>query len=106
MNEYESCKTDRMTIFSAEVANELDGLTLNEVIAAWSEVIRVYVAEYALDNNIADIEWIEEHPLNIIMLDKVAELMGLELRENSIVDVNNAYDWLANVNFYSKLRRI
>jgi len=96
MKEYESCKADIGIVRAAKAVDELDNLDLNEVLAEWFEVIRFYVGGYAYDNGI-DIDWEEEHPLNIIMLDKVSELMGLELRENSLAKVNNAYDWLASV---------
>jgi len=97
MNEYESCKTDIGVINAAKEANDvIDSLNLREVLVEWLDVILVYVSSYACEKHLES-NWEEEHPLHIIMLDKVAELMGLELRENSIVEVNNAYDWLASV---------
>lgn len=96
MNEYESCKTDKMIIQAAKDANNSpDNPDLHTMRWYWCQEIAPAVDSYSLDYNLGT-DWVEEHPLNIIMLDKVSELMGLELRENSLAKVNNAYDWLAS----------
>ena len=96
MNEYESCKSDMGIVQAARAAVNVDSLDFNGCLAEWFEVVNHYIHSYSYDNELP-IEWVEEHPLNIVMLDKVSELMGLELRENSLANVNNAYDWLASV---------
>ena len=96
MKEYESCKTDLGMIAMADIVDTLDGVGLAGMLEEWGDFVGPGIDDYALDCGFSS-TWVEEHPLNIIMLDKVSELMGLELRENSLAKVNNAYDWLASV---------
>jgi len=96
MNEYEACKTDLGMIAMADIVDTVDGMSLAGVLEEWGDYVGLGIDDYARDCGLSS-TWVEGHPLNIIMLDKVSELMGLELRENSLASVNNAYDWLASV---------
>ena len=94
---YEECRKDARIVNAAKDAyNALDSLNLHHVLVEWYEVVRLAIGAYASDHGLG-LDWIEGHPLHIVMLHKISELMGFEFRENANAGIDNAYDWTASL---------
>ena len=93
---YKECRKDARIVNAAKDAyNALDSLNLHHVLVEWYEVVRLAIGAYASDHGFG-LDWIEGHPLHIVMLSKVSDLMGFSpLAYHKDAAVDNAYDWTA-----------
>jgi len=95
---YEECRKDARIVNAAKDAyNALDSLNLHHVLVEWYEVVRLAIGAYASDHGLG-LDWIEKHPLHIVMLSKVSDLMGFSpLAYHKDAAVDNAYDWASSL---------